>query len=167
VLIRRETPADISAVSSLTLAAFGRPMEAQLLEWLRADVGWIPALSFVAISPLGGEVAGHVVCTRAWIGDAPALGLGPLSVHPSYQGRGVGTALMHTVLGAADALSESIVVLLGSTDYYSRFGFRPASALEIIGSDPGWGNHFQARPLAVYDGSPSGPFTYAEPFSRL
>jgi putative acetyltransferase len=153
-------------VSSLTLAAFGQPVEAQLLEWLRADVGWIPALSFVAIS-LDGSVAGHVVCTRGWIGDAPALGLGPLSVHPTYQGHGVGSALMHTVLGAADALCESIVLLLGNPDYYSRFGFRPASALGVTAPDLSWGNHFQARPLAVYDGSPAGPFTYAEPFSRL
>lgn len=74
---------------------------------------------------------------------------------------------MHTVLGAADALSESLVCLLGSPDYYSRFGFRPASAIGITAPDPSWGNSFQARPLAVYDGSPAGPFTYAEPFSRL
>ena len=36
----------------------------------------------------------------------PALALGPLSVRPDSQRRGVGSALVHAVLGAADALDE-------------------------------------------------------------
>ena len=43
---------------------------------------------------------------------------GPLSVRPDRQRRGVGSALMHAVLGAADALGEPLVALLGSTAYY-------------------------------------------------
>jgi putative acetyltransferase len=39
-------------------------------------------------------------------GRRPALGLGPLTVEPAWQRRGVGSALMHTVLGAAGALGE-------------------------------------------------------------
>ncbi len=170
MLIRRETPNDISAVAAVVTAAFAKPetaepIETTLLGWLREDEGWIPELSFVATD--GPGIVGHVVCTRGWIDSTPALGLGPLAVHPTHQSRGVGLALMHTVLGAADALGESIVALLGDPGYYSRFGFRPASSLGINAPDPVWGDYFQARPLAVYDGSPSGPFTYAEPFSRM
>ena len=57
------------------------------------------------------------------------LALGPLSVRPDRQRQGVGSALMHAVLGAADALGERLVALLGSTAYYPRFGFRPARPL--------------------------------------
>jgi putative acetyltransferase len=191
MLIRRETPADIASIHAVTKAAFAKPgqpapVEADLVDWLRADEGWIPALSMVGV--VGGEVVGHVVCTRAWIAstapasrlgeatepgargwvsESTALGLGPLSVHPNHQRRGVGLALMHAVLGAADALGESLVALLGSRDYYSRFGFRPAADLGIAAPDPRWGNHFQARALSAHDGTQSGTFRYADPFSRL
>jgi putative acetyltransferase len=188
MLIRRETPADATAIHAVTKAAFTKPeeplpIEADLVDWLRADEGWIPALSLVAI--VGDEVVGHVVCTRAWVtpessppdpasppargqaSESTALGLGPLSVHPDHQRRGVGLALMHAVLGAADALGESLVALLGSPAYYSRFGFGPASELGIVAPDPQWGDYFQARALSSYDGTQSGAFRYSEPFSRL
>jgi putative acetyltransferase len=73
---------------------------------------------------------------------------------------------MHAVLGAADALGEPVVVLLGHTDYYPRFGFEPAR-LGIEAPDPAWGTHFQARPLSTYDPSVRGPFAYARPFAEL
>ena len=43
---------------------------------------------------------------------------------------------MHAVLGAADALNEPLVVLLGSTGYYPKFGFRPAGEYGITPSTP-------------------------------
>ncbi|MBB5805476.1 putative acetyltransferase [Saccharothrix ecbatanensis] len=167
MLIRRETPADVEAIHAVTEAAFAaRPGgEAWLVGALRADVGWIPALSLVA--EVDGAVVGHVVCTRASVGGSAALGLGPLSVLPSHQRIGVGTALMHAVLGAADALDEPLVVLLGDPAYYSRFSFRLASDLGITPSAEEWGPYFQARTLNTYTPALTGPFTYAEPFSRL
>jgi predicted N-acetyltransferase YhbS len=44
-------------------------------------------------------------------GSVPALGLGPIGVVPGHQNRAVGHALMHAVLGAADALDEHLVAL--------------------------------------------------------
>jgi putative acetyltransferase len=113
------------------------------------------------------EVNGHVVCTRGYVGSAPALGLGPLGVRPDLQKSGVGQALMHAVIGAADALDEPAILLLGHQDYYPRFGFRPATELGIIPPDPAWGAHFQVRTLAAYTPSLRGEFRYAAPFSRL
>ncbi len=74
---------------------------------------------------------------------------------------------MHAVLGAADALGEPVVVLLGHTDYYPRFGFRPAAELGIEPPVAEWGAHFQARPLSAYDPGLRGPFRYAAPFDDL
>ncbi|MFE9745525.1 GNAT family N-acetyltransferase [Saccharothrix saharensis] len=167
MLIRRETAADTQVIHDVTEAAFAaRPGgEARLVGELRADPGWIPALSLVA--EVDGVVVGHVVCTRGRVGDAPALGLGPLSVLPSHQRSGVGKALMHTVLGAADALDEPVVVLLGDPAYYSRFGFVPASTYGITPPDPDWTPYFQARALSTYTPALTGPFAYAEPFNAL
>lgn len=165
VLIRREVPDDISAIDVVHRAAFDGEVEAKLVRALRADAGWLPALSMVAVD--GDEVVGHVVCTRATIDGSPALGLGPLGVLPARKRSGVGSALMHAVLGAADALDETVVVLLGHTDYYPRFGFRPATEFGIVPPVAEWGAHFQARPLAAFRPSMRGQFTYAAPFQDL
>ncbi|SES49799.1 putative acetyltransferase [Pedococcus cremeus] len=178
MLIRRETSDDVPAIRAVTAAAFataphsappvepdGAPGEATLVGWLRADPGWVPELSMVA--EVEGQVAGHVVCTRGTVDGSPVLGLGPLSVDPAHQGSGVGSALMHAVLGAADALGEPLVALLGDPGYYRRFGFRPASEVGITAPEPAWGDLFQVRTLAAYDPALTGTFTYAAPFSRF
>jgi putative acetyltransferase len=171
MLIRREIPADIESIRGVHIAAFAGPgdqppVEAGLVDALRADEGWLPELSLVAIGPEE-QVAGHVVCTRARVGTTPALGLGPLGVLPAFQRRGVGHALMHAVLGAADALGEPLVVLLGHAGYYPRFGFRPAAEYGITPPVAAWAPHFQARTLTAYVQSMRGEFTYAKPFNQL
>ncbi len=96
-------------------------------------------------------VVGHLVATRAHIGSSPAIGIGPVSVVPEMHGRGVGSALMHFALGAADAMGETVAGLLGDPAFYTRFGFAPAAAMDITGPDPSWGDYFQARaPLFVF-----------------
>lgn len=164
MIVRRERPADRAAVHAVHRAAFATPVEADLVDALRADPGWLPALSLVADD---GEVHGHVVCTRGTVGGTPALGLGPLGVVPAHRRTGVGSALMHAVLAAADALDEPVVVLLGHQDYYPRFGFVPALDLGITPPDPAWGAHFQARPLTAYTQALRGEFAYAAPFQDI
>jgi putative acetyltransferase len=175
VLVRREAPGDAGVIRAVTAAAFARPGEdipgeAPLVDWLRASPAWIPELSLVAVDSGGdvvGDVVGHVVCTRGKVGSAPVLALGPLSVRPDRQRGGAGKALMHAVLGAADALNEPLVVLLGSTGYYAKFGFRPAGEYEITPKYPEWKEHFQVRALTAYDPAVRGEFAYPEPFDRL
>ena len=78
MVIRRETPGDRSAVDEVISAAFGRPgsdqppRETALVQALRRDVGWIESLSLVAVRDQ--RIAGHVVCTRGWIGESLRLG---------------------------------------------------------------------------------------------
>jgi putative acetyltransferase len=165
VLIRREAESDVGVIGSITAAAFARPNEATLIDELRGSPAWIPALSLVAVEP-GGEVTGHVLCSRAHVDDVPVLALGPVAVRPDRQRAGVGSALMHAVLGAGDALGEPLVVLLGDPGYYGRFGFGLAAEYAITPPVPGWQPHFQVRPLAAYRPSVRGAFRYAEPFDR-
>src|SRR5262245_42688095 len=109
MLIRRETTADRSAVHAIHTEAFRRepgvvPVEAPLVDELRADGDLVDALCLVAVRD--GELVGHVCCSRARVGEdtTAAVGLGPIGVLEAHQAGGVGSALMHAVLGAADAL---------------------------------------------------------------
>ncbi len=176
--VRREQPADHDAVRALHRAAFGHRAadpqaevpEARLTDELRQDVGFLPHLSLVAVRGLPGEtqvVVGHVLATRGWLEPlgTPALGIGPLGVRPVDQGRGVGTALLHSLLAVAEAAEERVAVLLGDPAYYRRFDFRPAAELGITAPDPAWAAHFQARHLTGRRAR--GAFRYAAPFDRL
>lgn len=148
-------------------AAFGGSadaVEAQLVDDLRADGDVIAALSIVAV--VDGDVVGHVICSRARIADWPSIGLGPLGVIPASQQRGVGAALMHAVLAAADALDEPAVALLGDPGYYHRFGFVAGASLGVLPPVPEWAGHFQVRPLTTWDDSLRGIFRYPPAFDR-
>jgi putative acetyltransferase len=79
----------------------------------------------------------------------------------------VGLALMHAILGAAEALNEPLVGVLGDPCYYSRFGFRPSEEYRIKPAAPGWQPHFQIRALGAYSQLVHGTFRYPEPFNRL
>ena len=172
VLIRREVAGDEASIWAVTAAAFGKrgadgvPAEATLVDELRAGDAWLPELSLVAVDGAG-EVIGHVLCTRGHVGQAPVLGLGPLSVRPDSQLRGVGSALVHAVLGAGDALGEPLVALLGSPAYYRRFGFRLSDEYGIAPPVPRWQPHFQVRVLTGYRPEVRGTFAYPEPFDRV
>ena len=166
MLVRRETPADVDWVYDLHRRAFDGPVEADLVHALRVDAGWVPALSLVA-EDAGGAVVGHVVCTEGSLGSTPVVGLGPIGVMPDVQRTGTGSALMHAVIAAADALEYPLVALLGHLDYYPRFGFVPASRLGVTAPDPTWGDYFQARRLGTWHAGLGGVFRYAAPFEAL
>ncbi|HEX4362511.1 MAG TPA: N-acetyltransferase [Pseudonocardia sp.] len=171
VAVRRERAADGEAIRRVHDAAFPTALESGLMDALRADPGWLPKLSLVAV--VDGVVVGHVVATRGRVDRAPAqsggqpaaLGIGPLGVHPDRQRHGVGAALMYALIGAAEALDETLLCLLGEPDYYRRFGFVTGHELGVLSPDPSWGAYFQARRLT--EDAPVGAFRYAEPFSRL
>ncbi|GEL17007.1 GNAT family N-acetyltransferase [Pseudonocardia asaccharolytica] len=136
------------------------------MDELRRGPWWLPRLSLVAVSATG-AVIGHVLATRASLepSGTAVLGLAPLGIDPAHQGRGVGTALMHAILAAAEACDEPLVALLGAPAYYRRFGFSAAAGHGIAAPDPTWAAAFQAR---VLSGTVvPGRFRYAPPFDRL
>jgi putative acetyltransferase len=171
VVIRREAPGDRAAVDAVISAAFGRPgsgespPETALVQALRRDVGWIESLSLVATRDQ--RIVGHVVCTRGSVGELHALGLGPISVLPDYQRHGIGQALMHAVIGAADAAGEPLIALVGDQHFYGRFGFVESSRIGVLAPYPEWGAHFQVRTLTDCPSSIAGTFRYAAPFEDL
>ena len=121
--IRVEKEEDYDAIDTVLTAAFGKDKEAKLVRKLRED-GLI-VLSLVAL--LGGRIVGSLVLSRIVIknekGSRNALALAPLAVVPEFQKSGVGTKLMEIGLQQLKDMGEKIVILLGHTSYYSRFGF--------------------------------------------
>ncbi|MDT7728460.1 MAG: putative acetyltransferase [Actinomycetota bacterium] len=174
MLIRREIPADADAIAAVHTAAFksraepgAAVVESRLVGELRRDGDLIAPLSLVAVQ--NDVIVGHVCCSPARLGDNKTftIGLGPLGVLPENQRAGVGKALMHAVIAAADALGFAAICLLGDPGYYSRYGFVLSSELGIEPPDGGWAQHFQVRTLAAYAPGLRGTFHYCPAFDRL
>src|SRR5580765_4624514 len=138
--IRAERPGDEQAIAEVVAAAFKSPVEARLVEALRASDEFIPELSLVAV--VDDRIAGHVMISYARLVDDTAehriASLAPLAVAPDRQTQGIGSALVRASLAIADERAEPLVVLQGAPAYYSRFGFEPASAYGIEMELPTW-----------------------------
>ena len=169
MIVRRERSADHEAVRAIHVSAFDRgegdPVEAHLLDELRGCDAWIPALSWVA--EVDGRIMGHSVCTRGHVGEVGCVGLGPIGVVPDAQRVGIGSALMYAMIGAADALGEPLIALLGDPAYYARFGFAPSTDHGISPPEESWGPHFQVLRLSTWTESIMGTFRYAAPFETI
>ncbi len=61
--------------------------------------------------------------------------LGPVSVLPAFQRRGIGGALIQQGLDLCRTRPEPMVALTGHSDFYPRFGFRPAREFGML---PAW-----------------------------
>jgi predicted N-acetyltransferase YhbS len=127
-----ETPADWWEVEALLDLCFAPGREALSSYRLRDGVEKIAELSLVARDETG-AVGGAI---RYWPirigarGDA-ALLLGPVAVHPTRQGEGLGALLIQTSLERARALGWRRIVLVGDAPYYARFGFERAGFLQF------------------------------------
>ncbi|HEX5135618.1 MAG TPA: N-acetyltransferase [Planctomycetota bacterium] len=139
-VIRPERPPDVAAVREIHRLAFPADAEARLVDALRA--GGHALVSLVADRK--GEVLGHVLFSRVILEPPGPVGAGlaPLAVHPSWQRRGIGGALVREGLSACAAVGVAFVVVLGDPAYYGRFGFRRASARGLgneYGADAAFG----------------------------
>ena len=129
LVIRQEQPADIKSIYDLTVDAFQRRDEADLIDRLRADQAvW---LSQAAL--LDGKIVGHALYSHATVTDGlivhECLALGPIAVDPAYQRQGIGGQLIRSGLREVKAAGHGLLFLVGHPSYYPRFGFRPAQPL--------------------------------------
>jgi putative acetyltransferase len=127
ITVRAETAEDYSQVRRVNELAFGRPNEALLVDALRESAH--PQVSLVALKEE--EIVGHIFFSPVSIvSDSSiftALGLAPLAVLPEFQKQGIGSRLVREGLKESQRLNQYIVVVLGHSEYYPRFGFVPAS----------------------------------------
>jgi putative acetyltransferase len=128
MIIRPEKKSDYAAIHKVNELAFGRRLEADLIDELRETDSFIPELSLVAIQ--NAEVIGHILFCRVIIKSkksaTSALALGVMAVLPEYQNKGVGSKLVLRGLEDCRRLGHEVVGLIGHPGYYPRFGFLPA-----------------------------------------
>ncbi len=125
--IRTEKPEDLEAVRQVNIAAFGRENEANLVDRLR---GTGSTFSFVAVQ--SDRIVGHLFFSLVTVEgkcskNLSIQGLAPVAVLPEYQRQGIGTLLIREGLKECARSGFHAVVVLGEPDFYSRFGFIPAS----------------------------------------
>lgn len=165
-MIRPATAADAPEIFALVAAAFGQDAEARLVDRLRAS----DRLSCELVAEEEGAIAGHLAFSPVRIdehsGDGRWWGLAPLAVAPERQKQGIGAALARAGLEAAGRAGATLVVVLGSPAYYSRFGFLPAGRLGLRCVYEAPSEYFMAwqpSPAAV----PSGTVRYDAAFDGL
>jgi putative acetyltransferase len=133
ISIREEEAGDAAAIRDLTTAAFGRPVEAEIVDRLRESCPDL--VSFVAVD--GSRIVGYVLFSPAIV-ETGAVGmcLAPLAVLPDCQRRGIGTALMERAIAALHERGCPFVVVYGHPGYYPLFGFERASAHDLASHLP-------------------------------
>ncbi|HIF9187931.1 TPA: GNAT family N-acetyltransferase [Photobacterium damselae] len=141
--IRAESPSDIEQIESLTYAAFenhphhepgAKPTEHLIVNKLRES----NALTISLVCEDDSQLVGHIAFSPVRINgkEIQWCGLGPVSVIPSQQGKGIGHALIQQGILQAQELGFKGVVLLGEPEYYTRFGFTPSPKLTLDGVPP-------------------------------
>lgn len=126
--LREENPDDKWEVEALFDLAFAPGREALSSYRLRDGVPPVRDLCLVARDPEG--ILGGAI--RFWpvrVGTHPALLLGPIAVHPTRQGEGLGALLMEQSLSVAGTWDRAMLV--GDAPYYGRFGFTKLDSVEM------------------------------------
>lgn len=135
MIIRKETQKDYEKIYSVVKLAFDSAEqsdgnERDLVNKLRKGTAYIPELSLVAEDD--GKIIGHIMFTKAKVGDHEVLALAPLSILPENQKQGIGTSLIQEGHRIAKEMGYSYSVVLGSEKYYPRIGYVPADTFGII-----------------------------------
>jgi predicted N-acetyltransferase YhbS len=128
--LAQEQPGDWWEVEALFDLCFAPGREALSSYRLRDDIPPISQLCLVARDPQHTLAA----AIRYWpvrVGTFDALLLGPVAVHPTRQGEGLGALLIADSLERAERLGWQRVMLVGDAPYYSRFGFSRLTGVEM------------------------------------
>lgn len=131
IIIRRELEDDYIEVRDMVKKSFEGAEhtdknEHNLVEKLRRSDNFVKELSIVADKDE--KIVGHVMTTRLDIVSDnrinESLALAPLSVDPDFQRMGIGSLLIKETFKVAKDLGYESIFILGSDEYYSRFGFQ-------------------------------------------
>jgi predicted N-acetyltransferase YhbS len=128
--LTREIPDDRWEVEALYDLCFAPGREALSSYRLRDGIPPVRHLCLVARDP-DGIVGGAIRFWPVRVGRAEALLLGPVAVHPTRQGEGLGGLLIREGLQRAQDLRWPRVLLVGDAPYYTRFGFARLDGVEM------------------------------------
>lgn len=167
MLIRVEIPVDAMGIDRLLRETFPTEAEANLVQHLRED--GLLTLGVVATND-NGEVIGYVGFTPVDLNgeDVQWVGLAPLAVNKAHQGQGIAEKLVYEGLDSLNEFGYGAVVVLGDEQYYSRFGFAPASKHNIRCQWPELQAHFLICGLENGEiGEQQGDVVYSSHFDSL
>jgi len=163
IRIRDENSGDPQAIEAVTVSAFLHAAhtshaERYIVNALRSAGG----LAVSLVAEADGIIVGHVAVSPVSISDGASgwFGLGPISVLPQHQRRGIGSQLMREALGLLRSRGACGCVVLGEPEYYGRFGFRAQPSLVLAGAPA---ECFQA--ISFDSSQPRGVVTYHEAFN--
>ena len=161
--IRRETTADVPAIQAVTISAFrDAPHTSHTEQFIVGELRKAGSLIISLVAEIEGHVEGHVAVSPVSISDGAVgwFGLGPISVAPQHQRRGIGSLLMREALRILRQHGAVGCVVLGDPGYYGRFGFQVEPNLILPGVPP---EYFQA---ICFDATlPRGTVSYHEAFN--
>ncbi|MEO0607462.1 MAG: N-acetyltransferase [Pseudomonadota bacterium] len=159
--IRQARAEDAGAIEALNRLAFGTPEEAQIIDRLGQDGDSLASL----VAHNDREVLGHIQFFKIAVDGADiAAGLGPMSVLPEVQHKGIGSGLIRLGLTLMEGQGRRLVFVLGHPDYYPKFGF--SAALAAAFTAPWSGPAFMALQCGATDpeGPTGGALTYPAAF---
>ncbi len=143
IIIRKASHPDFQITENITRETFWNLYipgcnEHLVLHNLRKGKNYISELDLIAV--FENTIIGHIVSTTAIIKDSQnnehlILCVGPLSVLPDYQNKGIGSKLLNESINVAKELGYKGMILYGNPGYYHRFGFRNAQEYGISTKD--------------------------------
>ncbi len=163
LLIRDEKYTDYKTISEVTITAFEKMeisnhTEQFIIEALRAAKAL--AVSLVAVAD--DSVVGHIAFSPVTMSDGTKdwYGLGPVSVHPDFQRKGIGKVLIEEGLSRLKKLKANGCCLVGHPQYYRQFGFENVEGLIHEGVPP------EVFFILSFDGNiPQGHVVFHEGFT--
>ena len=134
IILRNENENDYFTVENLTREAFWNVYkpgcdEHLLAHNIRSLPCFIKELDFVA--EIDENIVGNIIYSKAKVTDLNGnnhefISFGPVAVHPNYQKKGIGSALINHTFKLAEQLGYTAVFITGNPNYYHRFGFTTA-----------------------------------------
>lgn len=164
LVIRDEEPRDVASITAITRAAFANHPHSNDTEYLIvAALRRFGALTISLVAEEAGRIVGHVAISPVTISDGSPhwYGLGPVSVVPDKQRRGIGSKLIEEGLARLRDLRAAGCVVLGEPEYYQRFGFAHDPWLTYVDAPP---DYFLAIPLPTWK-RPAGEVRFHTAFA--
>ena len=127
MILRKETVADIEAITEITIAAFkNHPISNHTEQFIINALRDADALTLSLVAEIEGRVVGHIAFSPVIISDGTKgwYGLCPVSVLPEYQKQVIGKSLINEGLSLLKELGGQGCALVGDPNYYKRFGFK-------------------------------------------
>lgn len=143
VNIRLEAEEDYSKVEELTREAFWNLYapgcdEHYLCHILRNHKDFIKELDYVA--DVDGNIVGSIMYSKSFLFSdgfekVAIVSFGPLCVHPEYQRKGIGTALIERTKSLVEKMDIPAIVIYGDPHNYCRHGFRNGIDYKVSNMD--------------------------------